>query len=183
MVSMMAVHRLKNIVFVTMAGLLLLGLSMPAVCQSEPAEADEPPMVMEEVIVLGNKSLFELKRELHMAEEVLFDLFNSFNTDDDLDVRCYRQAPIGSRIKQRVCKTRLHRELLRKASQSMMQGERYVYPVAEIKHLEKRVLTNMTETALKQPEMLEALIRATDAQQALESERKRRCEGKFLFCW
>ena len=65
----------------------------------------------------------------------------------------------------------------------MMAGEPYVYPAAEIKHVEKRVLENMTETALEQPEMLEALMKATAARKALESERERRCEGKFLFCW
>ena len=173
----------KYYAVVTTAALLLLGLSTSALGQNESSQREEPPRVVEEVIVIGSKSLFDLQRELYQAEEVLYDLFNSFNTDDDLDVRCYKVAPIGSRIKQRVCKTRLHRELLRKASQDMMQGERYVYPVAEIKHLEKRLLENMTETALEKPEMLEALTRATEAKQTLESERKRRCEGKFLFCW
>lgn len=45
------------------------------------------------------------------------------------------------------------------------------------------LLDDMTKTALKQPEMLEALIRATEAKEVLESERKLRCEGGFLFCW
>lgn len=179
----MAPCSFRNIAVIATGVFLLLGSAMPAMCQSEPAQAEEPPMEMEEVIVLGSKSLLDLERELYRAEEVLYDLFNSFNMDDDLDVQCYRQAPIGSRIKQRVCKTNGHRELLRRASQSMMMGERYVYPVAEIKHLEKRLLTNMTETALEQPEMLEALSIANQAKQTLESERKRRCESRFLFCW
>jgi len=136
-----------------------------------------------EVIVQGSKPLITLEREVFRAEDAFYDLFNSFNMDDDLDIRCYREAPIGSHIKQRVCKTNLYRQLLAKASQRMMLGEHYVYPVAEIKQMNERLLTDMTEKTLEQPEMFEALIMVTEAKRALESERKRRCEGGVIFCW
>jgi len=64
-----------------------------------------------------------------------------------------------------------------------MLGEHYVYPVAEIKQMNERLLTDMTEKTLEQPEMFEALIMVTEAKRALESERKRRCEGGVIFCW
>ena len=176
-------HAFKRFTAVTALIVLLLGLPASGMSQSKALQAEEPQQLMEEVIVLGAKPLVELKLELYQAEEALYDLFNALNTDDDLDVRCYKEAPIGSHIKRRVCHTRLQRKLLRRASQRMMQGERYVYPAAELGNLEKRLLTNMTETALKQPEMLEALMKATEAKQALESERERRCEERFLFCW
>lgn len=173
----------KKLVLVTAGLALFTGLPLPGACQGGPSGAEKPAETIEEVIVFGNKSLFDLERELYMAEEALYDLFNTFNTDDDLDVSCYREAPIGSHIKQRVCSTRLHREVLRRASQRMMQGESYVHPAAEIQHLRERLLKDMTEKALEQPEMLEALFRATEAKNTLESERKLRCEGKVLFCW
>ena len=176
-------HTFKNIVIVTTGILLLLVLPMSGVCQSEPTQAEEPPAMMEEVIVQGNKPLLALQLEMYRAEEALYDLFNSINTNDDFDVHCYKEAPIGSHIKQRVCKSNFHRNLLAKASQRMMLGEHYVSPAAEIKQMNERLLADMTESALAQPEMLEALIRATEAKQALESERKRRCEARFLFCW
>lgn len=173
----------KNIVIVTSGITLLFGLPMPGVCQSEPIPAEEPPRMIEEVIVLGSKSLFDLKLEMYRAEEALYDLFNSLNMDDDFDVHCYKEAPVGSHIKQRVCKTNFHRNLLAKASQRMMLGEPYVSPAAEIKYMNERLLHDMTVKTLENPEMLEALTRANEAKQALESERKRRCEGRLLFCW
>lgn len=176
-------HTSKNLAVITIGLVLLTGLPVSGACQPVPIKAEAPAGVMEEVIVLGEKSLMNLQRELYIAEDELYGLFNSFNTDDDLDVSCYREAAIGTRIKQRVCRTKLHQELLRRASQRMMQGERYVYPAAEIKHLEKRMLAEMTKKALENPEMMEALVRATEAKNALESERERRCEGKVLFCW
>ena len=159
----------KNIVIVTAGILLPLVLPKSGLCQSEPIQVEEPAEMMEEVIVRGTKSLFELELELYRAEDALYDLFNSINSNDDFDVHCYREAPIGSRIKQRVCKTNLYRELLAKASQRMMRGENYVSPAAEIKQMNERLLADMTKPVLAEPEMLEALNRATEAKQALES--------------
>ena len=180
----MILQRIFNhVAVVTALAVLLPGLPETAECQGEPTRAEEQPQVMEEVIVWGSKSLMDLKLEMIEAEDTMFELFNSFNTNDDFDVRCYRETSVGSRIKQRVCRTNIQRKLLRRASQRMMAGEPYVFPAAELKHAEKSLLENMTEPALEQPEMLDALMRATEARQALESERERRCEGKFLFCW
>ena len=80
---------------------------MSGLCQSEPIQVEEPAEMMEEVIVRGTKSLFELELESYRSENALYDLFNSLNSNDDFDVHCYREAPIGSCIKQRVCKTNL----------------------------------------------------------------------------
>lgn len=183
-VSSMNPKRMFKKITLMQAGIfLLLGLPVSGICQTDAAPAAEPAGVMEEVIVLGSKPLLELKLEMYKAEEVLYDIFNSFNGDNDLDVHCYKEAPVGSHIKRRICKTNLYRKLLRRASQRMMAGEHYVYPVAEIKHLNERVLDHMTKTALEQPEMMDALIRANEAREALESERKRRCEDVLLFCW
>lgn len=173
----------KNLVGMSTTVVLLLVLPMPGLCQGKPAQAEQAPMLMEEVIVLGSKPLVELKLEFYRAEDELYDLFNSFNTNDDFEVRCYREATVGTRIKQRVCRTKLYRELMARASQRMMQGEHYVHPAAEIKHLNERLLDEMTKTALKQPEVLKALDKAIEAREAWEFERKRRCEGKLLFCW
>ncbi|MCW8926594.1 MAG: hypothetical protein OQJ84_10070, partial [Xanthomonadales bacterium] len=170
-------RRFKNIVAATTGLMLLLVLPIAGMGQGEPAREDKPQALMEEVLVLGSKPLGALKYDFYRAEDELYDLFNSFNTNDDFEVRCYMEASVGTHIKERVCRTKLYRELLSRASQRMMTGEPYVYPAAEIKHLNKRLLKEMTETALKQPEMLEALTRATEAKEAWESERKRRCEG------
>jgi hypothetical protein len=51
----------------------------------------------------------------------------------------------------------------------MMCGENYVSSAAEIKQMNERLLADMTKPVLAEPEMLEALNRATEAKQALES--------------
>ena len=170
---------IKISVVVTTRVVLLLVLPSPAVCQGAPIQTEEPPMFMEEVIVLGNKSLGKLKREMYRAEEALYDLFNSFNTDDDFDIRCYKEAPTGSKIKRRVCRPNFVGELIAEETQMMIREDSYlfVYPAARIKKMNGRLLADMAETALEQPEVRKALVKYIETKQTLRSERKRRCEG------
>ena len=170
-------------VVVTTGVVLLLVLPVSGVCQSEPVLAEETSGTMEEVIVLGSKSLIKLKHEMYRDEEALYDLLNSFNTDDDFHTRCHKEAPIGSHIKRRDCRPNFVGRLIAEATQQALFGNiRYVYPAAEIKKMNERLLADMTETAHEQPEVRKALVKYIEARQTLKSERKRRCEGRFLFC-
>jgi hypothetical protein len=169
-------------VVVTTAAVLLLVLPLSGVCQSESVQAEESSETIEEIIVLGSKSLVKLKLEMYKAEDTLYDLYNSLNTDDKFDIRCYKEATTGSHIKHRVCRTNRLSELIAEETQRMMRGEPYVYPAVEIKKMNERMLAEMTELASNQPEYLNALIKYTEARQTLESERKRKCEGRLFIC-
>ena len=114
---------LSHLLVFIAGALLLQGLPATGMCQGPVAPVQEAPGPMEEVIVWGNKPLKDLERELYRAEEELYGLFNTFNADDGLEVHCYREATVGTRIKQRVCRTNLFRKLLRQASQRMTPSE------------------------------------------------------------
>ena len=173
---------IKISVVVTTRVVLLFVLPLPGVCQSEPVLAEETSGTIEEVIVLGSKSLVKLQREMYRAEEALYDLFNSFNTDDDFDIRCHKEAPTGSKIKRRVCKSSWFRNQHAAETQKLMRGEPFMYPVFRNKKMDERLNELMSKAILDQPKMLDALDRYTEAKQTHESERKRRCEGRFPFC-
>ena len=176
-------HRgFKGTVVVSTGIVLLLVMPVSGVCQSESAQAEEPPGPIEEVIVRGSKSIIDLKHEMYEAEDALFDFFNSFNTDDQFDIRCYKEAPTGSKIKRRVCKTNWFRNRYAWETQKLMRGEPFVYPVFRNKKMDERLNELMSEAIREQPKMLDALVRYAEAKQTLESESERRCEGR-LFCW
>jgi hypothetical protein len=84
----------------TTAAVLLFALAPLGTCMSAPAQQvePEPAETIEEIVVYGNKSLVQLRLELYKAEDAVFDLFNSLNSDDEFDVHCYKEAPIGSHI-------------------------------------------------------------------------------------
>jgi hypothetical protein len=173
---------IKISVVVTTRVVLLFVLPLPGVCQSEPVLAEEPPETIEEVIVRGSKSLIELKHEMYRAEDALFDFFNLLNTDDQFDVRCYEEVPTGSKIPQRVCRTNWFRDLHSAETQMMMRGEPFMYPVFRNKKMDERLNELMSKAIREQPKMLDALARHAEAKETLESERERRCQGRFLIC-
>ena len=160
----------------------LLVLPVSGVCQSESVQAEEPPETIEEVVVHGSKPLVKLKLEIFKAEDALYDLYNSLNTDDDFDIRCYKEAPTGSKIKRRICRTNFYSKLMARETQLMMRGEPFIDPVFEIEKMKKRMLADMTEKALEHPELLKAVVRYSETKQTYESERKRRCEGRLFIC-
>lgn len=169
-------------VIVSTGAILLLALPLSGECQSESVQEEDSSEPIEEIVVRGYKPLVHLKREMYDAEEALYDIFNSLNSDNDYDIHCYKEAPTGTKFKQRVCKAEKMGKILAEQTQAMMRGEPYVFPTYEINKMNERMLAEMTEMVESQPEYLNALVKFIEAKQILESEHKRRCEGRFLIC-
>ena len=169
-------------VIASTGALLLLVLPLSGKCQSDAVQTKEPSEPIEEVIVRGHKSIIDLKHEMYRAEDALYGLYNSLNTDDDFDTRCYEEAPTGSKIPRRVCRANFYGKLLAELTQRRMRGEPITNPVFEIRRMNERRLADMTEKALEHSELLKAIVRYSETKQTLESERKRRCEGRLFIC-
>ena len=169
-------------VIASTGALLLLMLPLSGVCQSDAVQTQESSEPIEEIVVRGSKPLVHLKIEMYRAEDALYDLYNSLNTDDDFDTRCYEEAPTGSHIERRVCRANFYGKLHARETQFMMRGEPFIDPVFEIEKMKKRMLADMTEKALEHPELLKAIIRYSETKQTWESERKRTCEGRLFIC-
>lgn len=89
----------------------LMALSVGRVAaQPEPAEPGDRPdrrtEPIEEVTVRGQRPLRELRLEVQVARERVYDLFNSLNSDDEFDIHCRNEPRTGTRIPQRVCRPR-----------------------------------------------------------------------------
>jgi hypothetical protein len=68
---------------------------------TETAEQQEP---VEEVIIHGRRTLFGLRRELEVAREHVWDIFNEINSNDDFDISCMNAARTGTRLTKRTCR-------------------------------------------------------------------------------
>ena len=62
--------------------------------------------VDEEVVVVGNKSVSTLRKEVYQAEEAFYDLYNSLNDDPEYDVKCYYETATGTHVKNHVCRAK-----------------------------------------------------------------------------
>ena len=64
-----------------------------------PAEAE----TIEEVTVIGQRTLTSIRMQIDRASERIFELYNELNTDDLYDIHCRSAAPTGSHITRKVC--------------------------------------------------------------------------------
>ena len=129
-----------------------------------------------------------MRQEVHRAEEIAFDLFNSLNSDDEYNIHCYEETPIGSHIKRRVCKVNYVKELTAAAtarwllSRQAGAGQPYLDALPRIQQKDKLLREEMEKLVVEQPELLKTLSDYSEANQILEDERQRRCEGRITIC-
>ena len=86
----------------------VLALPIAAVGQDETASIviasnNEP---IDDIVVVGHKSLADLRRQVYKAEENFYSVYNNLNDDKDYDVRCFYEKPTGTHIKNHVCRAR-----------------------------------------------------------------------------
>jgi hypothetical protein len=160
------------------------------------ADADETESdgqeTIEEIIVYGEKSLSQLRRDLHLASEAFFDVYNALNSDDDFDILCDYETKLGERRRNHVCRPRFALKAeARETSAYLLSGagvqrstgpaagfnagNGFVSPTAK-RVLEKEALMweEVSELLAQHPELREAMAELVRAKNGYESERQRR---------
>jgi len=147
-------------------------------------DSDEQAWILEEVIVIGDRSLRSLRKEVYQAEDIKVELFNALNSTDEFDITCEYKAPLGSRIKRRVCdvgymkKARAEDAYLfltmgfRPRSDSQLEVE--FAPKTEALNKE------MVELAIKHPSLAKAMIYEYVLKQSYIVERRERFKDSIL---
>jgi hypothetical protein len=74
---------------------------------SDPNDESQEQQV-EEIAVVGERSVSQLKREIEAANRVVYETYNELNTDDDYDIECRKLAPIGSQVLRTYCRARIY---------------------------------------------------------------------------
>ena len=139
---------------------------------SIPQASDRP---IEEIQVLGTRTLYSIRMEIVDEENKIFSMFNELNSDDRFDIFCDNIAPTGSHIKQRVCEPRFVTETRAQMTQDYVRGigmlvgssDLEVETAMEREELEKEHL----RIAVEHPEYLEMLTELTNLRDTLESRR------------
>ena len=82
------------------------GKTAGAAAPDVPAPSAEDRALVEEVIVIGLRPMASIRDEIASTEDLIYDTFNDLNDDDAFDIICTKEAPIGSQISRRVCRSR-----------------------------------------------------------------------------
>jgi len=82
-----------------------------------PTPSAEDRALVEEVIVIGMRPITSIRHEITNTEDLIYDTFNELNDEDAFDIICTKEAPIGSQIRRRVCRSRF---MIESESQAFM---------------------------------------------------------------
>ena len=107
---------------VSIAQEVAVEIDTSAVAVEEAAEsladdAREDPASIDEITVMGARSLLTLNHQVERAEINFYERYNEVNTDDRYDVICKDAVHVGSRIPVRECIPRVVREMQIQATQ------------------------------------------------------------------
>ncbi len=110
---------MRRLLFAILASCCLYTLHVPVISAQEVDTSNAPPYrqintqarPIEGITVIGQQSLFRLRRRITEKEEKIFAFFNANNSSDQMDIICDKRASTGTHILRRVCEPRFLKNL------------------------------------------------------------------------
>ncbi|MDX1561835.1 MAG: hypothetical protein R3305_02870 [Gammaproteobacteria bacterium] len=172
--------------------LLLLqaaALNLPAFAQqaNEPA-SESASSEAEELVVVGQMPLTRLRVEWYRAEDRFFATFNELNSTDEFDIKCQMKSRTGTRMVNRICRAKFYKDLEGQAVTEWWRGgahspQQWLMSRSFIIEDKTRRLENeLVALVIENPELRAALDEIEVTKTRYESEQRRRCAGRILFC-
>ena len=144
----------------------------PNTATSTPQASDRP---IEEIQVLGTRTLYSIRMEIVDEENKIFSMFNELNSDDRFDILCDKIAPTGSHIQQRICEPRFVTETRAQMTQDYVRGIGMLVEssavMAETAIEREEIAREHLRIAAEYPEYLEMLTALTNLRATLKSRR------------
>jgi hypothetical protein len=161
----------------------LLALALAGLLSHEYASGaeSEARTELDEVTVHGMR-LRDMPREIDKAEERFFQLYSELNEKEDLDIRCHKDKPTGSRIPQQICKP----VFFARAQENLMQNLLARLGVAGSLKRDARLpmqvmherfdelVHNLAQLLEENPELMQLLEERNQLEDRYKAARKRR---------
>lgn len=138
-----------------------------------------PAAPPDDVIIVREQELEELRLRIERAEDDVFARFNEINSDDSYDIHCYERAPRNSHIEKRVClsnaaraaDTAIATATVRAMQGSAVGGSTASAQAQHTKQLdtERRVQDELRRLAQDDPALRANVARLGDAYRALNA--------------
>jgi hypothetical protein len=133
---------------------------------STPSAEDRA--LVEEVIVIGLRPITSIRHEIANTEDLIYETFNELNDDDAFDIICTNEAPIGSQIRRRVCRSRFMVESETAAFMDFLDTGYGEVSLSRQRLVIKHQSEIMAELANKNPDFLQLLKRRWALRQVYE---------------
>lgn len=159
---------------------LLFAHILPAMCQEQPPESAEPevPEEIEEITVYGESNINILRRQFNLAQERMFELFNTLNSNDEFDIKCDYEQRLGSRRWHHVCTPKFNtRPQAHAGGQYMVTYDGEDKPSIQsprVRRLNRELWEEMARLVNENPQLRQSYIDLAEKKNAYEAERERR---------
>ena len=165
--------------------IIILMSSLPFCAQSQPGDSEnrgktgtaatsvatpsaEDWALVEEVIVIGLRPMTSIRQEIANTEDLIYETFNALNDNDAFDIVCTNEAPIGSQIRRRVCRSGFMVESETAAFIDFLDTGYGEVSLSRQRLVIKRQKEIMAELANKNPDFLQLLKRRWALRQVYE---------------
>lgn len=146
----------------------------------EEISVEREPLPMEELTVVAPQTLSFMRIQIGEAEAEVLGLFNALNDDRDYDIRCRREAPIGSHIRVRTCSTRISDAAVARAEQDFLAGLGYFDPFALLRTYDANLREKMTTMVAENPDLYQAMLKYYQLKTNYDEERAERFKDGFF---
>ena len=168
-------------ILLALAMLLLGGQCLAAAATGSPPAGNGRTQEeeMDEVTVNG-KSLAQMRMDVTKAEDAFYDALNKLNPNHDYDVHCQMEAPLGTRLKQRVCRVKYYEDAQAEEAQALLDG--HTAPPADLVLMTRSDDMRKATVAVvaAHPELLRLLQKRNDLEKKYEATRKERFKGHWV---
>ncbi len=109
-----------------------ISLDSPEVVDSAVEQNTEPTRPIEEIQVLGERSLLTMRNQINREEEYLYRMFNDLNSADKFDIRCRKQRTTRSYIPVRSCEPKFLTQLRQQSARHSISEIRQAFSGGEV---------------------------------------------------
>jgi len=174
------------VLLIFLSSFLVSDISADEIPQKNPIDSVLEEYVLDEIRVTADNTLRSLRKEIRMANEVKYEIFNELNSTDDFDITCKWQVPTGTLFRQWGCITGYMEKARSREMDLWRLSEGKFLPASdwqlsvEFAHKHKALMKEMVDLALKYPELATAMIRAEEVQRLYEAEHRRRFKDSIF---
>ena len=100
------IQLLRTILITLSLSGMIIPISLAQDQDSTPTSDDDVDVLLrtiEEINVVGERTIFALRMEIESAETEVYGLFNELNSNDEFDVACTNEVFVGSHLPKRIC--------------------------------------------------------------------------------
>jgi len=159
--------------------MVAMSVLLPPVAMAA-TEASTPQVAQLDEFVVKADHLWQLRKAMVEAEDRFYARFNELNTNDDFDVDCTRDTPLGTHISRRRCQAHFYGQALQQEVSAALGG--YYAPQAQLVYLERVIdYRNNALQVINSDAQLRKLIRKREDLGKLYSRRQKEIfKGRWI---